>query len=292
MKGHMQDGKFHPHTDYKKGVRKSRDQQAKIQGVKVERKARVITGSKLKDVSVSENYWGFETTGGKISRLRLGNWSDAGWHWDGDENDIIGYLVRVNKSQIDEEFIESMEGLGITFNKLKPLLMSKIKSGGSWLYEISGDNTRWHFNQDIDEGAIANEELEEMEDEYNEEQIEKISDELWNSDYRYEFEDFEEEHGEEIKKEMKEFINDSNTYQEFFDKMKDETFTYNIAEYYVLGAEAKVRDAIVNAVEKLKKEGELKPTREQRMEKQVTEGSQQRLARDVKVGDTVVRKFN
>jgi hypothetical protein len=35
----MQDGKFHPHTDYKKGIRKSRDQQAKTQGVKV-RKAR------------------------------------------------------------------------------------------------------------------------------------------------------------------------------------------------------------------------------------------------------------
>jgi len=39
MKGHMQDGKFHPHTDYKKGVRKSRDQIAKTQGVKI-RKAR------------------------------------------------------------------------------------------------------------------------------------------------------------------------------------------------------------------------------------------------------------
>ena len=40
MKGHMQDGKFHPHTDYKKGVRKSRDQKAKTQGVNIERKAR------------------------------------------------------------------------------------------------------------------------------------------------------------------------------------------------------------------------------------------------------------
>ncbi len=36
----MQDGKFHPHTDYKKGVRKSRDQSTKEKGVKVERKVR------------------------------------------------------------------------------------------------------------------------------------------------------------------------------------------------------------------------------------------------------------
>ncbi len=37
MKGHMQDGKFHPHTDHKKGVRKSRDQQAKTQGIRLKK---------------------------------------------------------------------------------------------------------------------------------------------------------------------------------------------------------------------------------------------------------------
>jgi len=43
MKGHMQDGKFHPHTDYKKGVRKSRDQKSKQQGVKIKpRKQRMV----------------------------------------------------------------------------------------------------------------------------------------------------------------------------------------------------------------------------------------------------------
>jgi len=41
MKGHMQDGIFHPHTK-SKGVRKSRDQSAKIQGVRIERKARKV----------------------------------------------------------------------------------------------------------------------------------------------------------------------------------------------------------------------------------------------------------
>ncbi len=33
MKGHMQNGKFHPHTEYK-GVRKARDQQVKTEGVR------------------------------------------------------------------------------------------------------------------------------------------------------------------------------------------------------------------------------------------------------------------
>ncbi len=42
-------GKFHPISDYKKGTRKSRDQSAKTQGVKVERKARE---------GAEQSYWG------------------------------------------------------------------------------------------------------------------------------------------------------------------------------------------------------------------------------------------
>ena len=37
MKGHMQDGKFHPHSEYKKGTRKSRDQKEKAEGVRLRR---------------------------------------------------------------------------------------------------------------------------------------------------------------------------------------------------------------------------------------------------------------
>ncbi len=48
MKGHMENGKFHPHTEYKKGTRKSRDQKEKTQGIKFkERKAREATLDEL-----------------------------------------------------------------------------------------------------------------------------------------------------------------------------------------------------------------------------------------------------
>lgn len=48
MKGHMEDGKFHPHKQYK-GVRKSRDQKAKTQGIKLDsiRKKRADIKPKL-----------------------------------------------------------------------------------------------------------------------------------------------------------------------------------------------------------------------------------------------------
>ena len=48
MKGHMQDGIFHPHTQYK-GVRKSRDQRLKTQGVRLKHVERIF------DTDVSEN---------------------------------------------------------------------------------------------------------------------------------------------------------------------------------------------------------------------------------------------
>lgn len=39
MKGHTsKDGKFHPHSEYKKGIRKSRDQTVKQEGVKIRNK--------------------------------------------------------------------------------------------------------------------------------------------------------------------------------------------------------------------------------------------------------------
>lgn len=48
MKGHMEDGKFHPHTQYK-GIRKSRDQTTKTQGVKLKHKPTKIKGEDVVD---------------------------------------------------------------------------------------------------------------------------------------------------------------------------------------------------------------------------------------------------
>ena len=64
MKGFTKDGKFHPITDYKKGVRKLRDQSTKSEGVKIERKKRNHS-FKIGDVV---EYWDDEK--GKITYIR------------------------------------------------------------------------------------------------------------------------------------------------------------------------------------------------------------------------------
>jgi len=46
----MQDGKFHPHTEHKKGVRKSRDQKAKQEGVRFKKELKVPRNTEVIEV--------------------------------------------------------------------------------------------------------------------------------------------------------------------------------------------------------------------------------------------------
>ena len=65
MKGHMQDGKFHPHTEYKKGTRKSRDQSAKTDGVRLKRS----DGSRIKKLEFK--VWKYEDASDELQETIL-----------------------------------------------------------------------------------------------------------------------------------------------------------------------------------------------------------------------------
>jgi len=239
-------------------------------------------GMKINNVDFSEENWGFETEDGKITKLRLGNWTTAGWHWDGDDNDIIGFLVRINSSEVNDDFLEKMRGEGITFTKLKPLLLTKVDDG-SWLYELTGDNNRWHFHNDNDIDAEIGEELDYYKEErgMSDEDVDTISEELSNVDLSYEFEEFEKDNGDWIKKEMKQMIKDSDTFEQFFEKIEDLDFS----EQYFEGVRDKISNGIFETIERLKMEGKINVTkgellefRSKDTEKEISEGLQARLA--------------
>ena len=164
-------GEKQRHSMASKGVRSGNFKRYKANGT-----VSITDGSK--DINIDMHNWGFEINDGEIS-LRLGNWSDAGWFWSGDESDLSGYLIRLSGAGqgVDNEFVETMKDYGISFEDLKEMIIESAKSGNG-IYEISGDNVKWHFGQDgereidiiryslKDEHSLTDKEVEEFEDYY------------------------------------------------------------------------------------------------------------------------------
>ena len=161
-----------------------------------------------KNANVSRHNWSFEVKDDKTLSLTLGNMSDAGWFWDGNEKDIVGFTYRLHQSKVEDEFYTEMKKNDVSFNQLKPLyIQSANKKDG--LYEISGDNVRWHFGE-------GNEY--EIEDEgFTESQKEKFYEDYSPINY----EEFEEKYGEQYKKDVKKAIKSSGSYREFNIKMDE-----------------------------------------------------------------------
>src|SRR3990170_593844 len=68
---------------------------------------------------VRHNYsWKIDEQG--KSKFTLGNLTDAGWFWDGNEDDAVGFFARINRSKVQNEFIKDVEN--IDFNEIKPIL--------------------------------------------------------------------------------------------------------------------------------------------------------------------------
>ena len=112
--------KFHPITETK-GVRKSRDQSMKTQGVKI-RKKRTVNLRKLPNVVSRSDNHSFEIDDGQI-HFRL---DDFGWYWSGDEEQINGFMARMVRTEIWSGFVKDLEDAGVTVDMLKPILLKSI----------------------------------------------------------------------------------------------------------------------------------------------------------------------
>lgn len=136
-------GQRQQHAMASKGVRSGKVKQFGAKGVKI-----IDNPDGYPDFTIDEHYWGFERNGDSIS-IRLGNWSDAGWYWHGDEDDLAGFLIRLGGVRGDEgkNFVEMLTDYGIDFNEFKELILESARSGNG-VYMITGDNVKWHFGQD------------------------------------------------------------------------------------------------------------------------------------------------
>jgi hypothetical protein len=189
-------------------------------GIKQPQAVNIITPKKESPISISGHNYSMDIDGNKM-KLSLGNLSDAGWYWDGKEEDFTGFLIRLNSSQEKQKFLNDLKEKNVPFDRLKPFLINSAEKGDG-LYELSGDNARWHFGEgseeDIDELLYD-----------TEEELTPAQKDKFKKNYQYDadtsFETFEKEYKGKYIKEIKELANRSTSVSDFFDNldlMKDD----------------------------------------------------------------------
>jgi len=198
----------------------------------------------------------WEVTEDGKNKLTLGNWTDAGWFWDGDDSDMIGFLERISKSQITNEFLTDIRGK-VDFNDLKPILHKALEKNNG-LYEISGDNRVWHFGETFEiDSQSESENLKESHPELTKEQADQIVEDAFDY-YRTDYDDFEKEHKEDYKEQMKKIIDESHSFDDFNSKISSEEFTQEWAENLFEFTDGQFHEALAKsfkAFEKKKKGG-------------------------------------
>lgn len=206
-----------------------------------------------KRIELDEKYYGLELENGEIIRLRLGNWTDAGWIWDGNKSDILEFLVRISDSEIVDEFLEDMRKNRITLNTFRKQIAENIESSDDGLYALTGDNARWHFgdSDSIDEDS-------EVKGFFSYKKIDKkildmIKENVWSHYKGVTYEEFIAQEGKKIKENLKKILQECTNLEEFLHEIRPNW--YEIEESYFVMQSSKFFEAIAETVEELREEG-------------------------------------
>ncbi len=176
--------------------------------------------------------------------LTLGNLSDAGWYWNGKEDQALGFMIRLARSGIKEEFLQKAEKEGLSWNNFKPLLLkAAMKKDG--LYELSGDNQMWHFGETYADSlseAQSEYQRELEENGWTKEDAEKEAEAKQNHT-KIKYDDFEKEYGSEYTAAMDKLIKESKSFKDFMDRLNSESFSYDWTEHSMLYPESVFNNA-------------------------------------------------
>jgi hypothetical protein len=150
LNGHKDaDGKFHPHNDTSNKLSSHQVESSKHGSVN-HSDANKLKNKKIKprNVTVTDNNYTFQWDEDGI-HLSLGNMTDAGWYWSGNQDDVVDFLVRLYGTEEDSgkysQFEKEMKAEGVGFNDLKSVMLKSIQDGDG-VYTLSGDSSRWRFN--------------------------------------------------------------------------------------------------------------------------------------------------
>jgi hypothetical protein len=172
---------------------------------------------KEKSVYINGHYYSWEEENGKV-KISLGNLSEAGWYWNGDKKSFISYLHRIENSKTRDSFLQDVKKENINFDKkVKPYLYESAKTKDG-LYEMSGDNVRWHFGEDLMDSYDIKEEYE---------LTDKQADEFWIKYSGLTYEQFQRKYGKEYQQDIDKAISESHSFEEFMEKTNELKEKYN-----------------------------------------------------------------
>lgn len=170
--------------------------------------------NKSKSFYISRHNYSWENDKSDKMKVSLGNLSDAGWYWNGDEKDLNGFLFRLNHSKVKDEFLEDTKKQNVSFQQIKPSLKKAVENGDG-LYEMSGDNAVWHFGE-IDGDVDDSYELEEAGITDG-----KEVDKVYSEYHPINIDEFEKENLKSYKEDMKKAVDESNSFEELWGKQDD-----------------------------------------------------------------------
>lgn len=208
------DGKFRPTEKQSSGISsKSVIGDNEPTNISVDN-TQLMQQKQSEDIDINKRNFSFELDKKQNTiKLSLGNLTDAGWFWDGDQTDIHTFLFRMihSKGQF-EMFEKDLEEQGGSFETLKPFLRNTVNDES--LYAITGDNARWHFGEDFEEGEMSNE-LSALG--ITEEQKEKVEDQAWTEYKGVDYDDFIKKFGKLYVEALQKTVNDSNSFSDYED---------------------------------------------------------------------------
>ncbi len=156
-----------------------------------------------------------------------------GWMWSGQEDQIIGFMMRMQSTEEDkdsaiQEFEKDFADQGGKFADLKPFMRKSLADDLDGLYQVSGDNGRWKFGDSDNIDAEMEQEVDYRVDEDPDHQGEldsgdkddlyRLASEKLNIDN---FETFEKENTKWYTDVMTKAINDSDTFDDFASAVED-----------------------------------------------------------------------
>ncbi len=270
MKGFKKDGKFIPtEKRYTKNSLKKKDLHKKTLS-SPSGEGHEMRDKKTITHTLGQKNHALEIVDGKIEWISLGNMTDAGWYWSlsGQDarNNANTYLLRLAQSDGEGvKFVEDAEENGVSFDVFKKQIKENLakplteEGGEDGIYILSGGNSTWEG------GEEAQTVWEGIEDsyfdgsvDYTEKEQELVMEEAYMIDSGYDFKEYLETYGEYDKRDLLEKLDNSNSFEEYFDQFDEDYWHYDAREHIGEGESNHAFGVISKATDNLIKAGKIR----------------------------------